>query len=70
MTFDIGTNTLTAILVFLGLKFLLPLVIGFVLLAGAFLFFRLVAPQITFNRNWLIVVVCAVLILILVMATN
>jgi hypothetical protein len=73
MTYEIGTNLTTLGLLYLGLKFLLPLFIGIGLLVGVYFAFRYFTSgvfPIAVDKNWAIVVVCAVLILLLVIATG
>lgn len=73
MTFDVGTNLTFLGLLFLALKFILPIVIGAALLIGAYFAFKYFTNgifPINVDKNWLIVIVCVVLILLLIIATN
>ena len=67
MTLDVGTNLFT-----LGLLYiLLPVIIGAILLAGVYFAFKyFVSGSFPVEKNWLIVIVCFVLILLLITAAG
>lgn len=69
MTFDVGQNLTLLGLLYLFFKYLLPVIIGLILIIGAILFVRLLYTNVDLpiNKNWLIVIVCFVLILLAVL---
>ena len=70
---DIGQNLTLLGLLFLILKYLLPVIIGALLLIAAYFGFRYFTTgifPINVDKNWLIVIVCTVLILLLIIAAR